>query len=111
MGYDESFDNNAADEQSIEASFDDTYQGQNTVEVHEGIEMEDYHTMDENTCSEEETYEVGEAEDVMVYDSKPGDINCWCVPTRVRGCGNFFARTVAWTKLNKCELLGSTTGM
>jgi len=217
MGYNESFDNNIANEQSIEASFDDTYQGQNTVsgdesegnfhehldgdegdyegdmleeqyspqdddmdmdmdddgegvdndyeqavaagsavaagaphsvlgtanmayediehedsltldvegdrgvEVHEGIEMEDYHdeeetleenTMDENTYNtygEEETYDVREVEDMMVHDSKPGDINCWCVPTRVKGCGNFFARTVAWTKLNKCELIGGIT--
>eukprot|EP00957_Ditylum_brightwellii_P136000 10371820-Ditylum_brightwellii.AAC.1 len=52
-------------------------EGDRGVEVHEGIEMEDYHdeeetleenTMDENTYGEEETYDVREVEDMMVHD-------------------------------------------
>ena len=51
----------------------------------------------------------------IVYDDEEylaevGEMNCYCVPTRVYGFKDFFLRTVGWTLLNKEQILGAWTG-
>ncbi len=52
----------------------------------------------------------------IVYDEEEylaevGELNCYCVPTRVYGFKDFVLRTVGWTMLNKEQILGAWTGM
>jgi len=51
----------------------------------------------------------------IVYDDEEylaevGELNCYCVPTRVYGFKDFLLRTLGWTLLNKEQLLGAWTG-
>lgn len=50
----------------------------------------------------------------IVYDDEEylaevGELNCYCVPTRVYGFKDFLLRTLGWTLLNKEQLLGAWT--
>lgn len=44
------------------------------------------------------------------YLAEVGELNCYCVPSRVYGLKDFFFRTLAWFLLNKEQLLGGFTG-
>ena len=59
---------------------------------------------DENTIP---TYNYGTEEDYM---ADVGEMNCYCVPTRVYGAKDFMFRTLGWTLLNKEQILGAFTG-
>jgi len=50
------------------------------------------------TCNEEE------------YLAEVGEMNCYCVPTRVYGFKDFMFRSLGWTLLNKEQILGAFTG-
>jgi SulP family sulfate permease len=43
------------------------------------------------------------------YLAEVGELNCFCVPTRVHGFKDFFFRTLAWLLLNKEQILGGLT--
>ena len=43
------------------------------------------------------------------YLAEVGDINCYCLPTRVYGVKDFFYRTYGWIVLNKEQILGAFT--
>ena len=44
------------------------------------------------------------------YLAEVGEMNCYCVPTRVYGFKDFMYRTLGWTLLNKEQILGAFTG-
>lgn len=44
------------------------------------------------------------------YLAEVGELNCYCVPSRVYGAKDFFFRTLAWLLLNKEQILGGFTG-
>ena len=44
------------------------------------------------------------------YLAEVGELNCYCMPSRVYGLKDFFFRTLAWFLLNKEQLLGGFTG-
>ena len=44
------------------------------------------------------------------YLAEVGEMNCYCVPTRVYGAKDFMFRTLGWTLLNKEQILGAFTG-
>jgi len=44
------------------------------------------------------------------YLAEVGEMNCYCVPTRVYGFKDFMFRTLGWTLLNKEQILGAFTG-
>ena len=44
------------------------------------------------------------------YLAEVGEMNCYCVPTRVYGFKDFVFRTLGWTILNKEQILGAFTG-
>jgi len=43
------------------------------------------------------------------YLAEVGEMNCYCVPTRVYGFKDFMFRTLGWTLLNKEQILGAFT--
>lgn len=43
------------------------------------------------------------------YLAEVGEMNCYCVPTRVYGVKDFLFRTLGWTLLNKEQILGAWT--
>lgn len=43
------------------------------------------------------------------YLAEVGEMNCYCVPTRVYGIKDFGLRTLGWTLLNKEQILGGLT--
>lgn len=43
------------------------------------------------------------------YLAEVGELNCYCVPSRVYGFKDFFFRTLAWFLLNKEQILGGFT--
>lgn len=43
------------------------------------------------------------------YLAEVGELNCYCVPTRVYGMADFMYRTLGWTVLNKEQILGAFT--
>ena len=63
---------------------------------------------------EDETYNTWEEEDKRIneeeYLAEVGEMNCYCVPTRVYGFKDFMFRTLGWTLLNKEQILGAFTG-
>jgi hypothetical protein len=44
------------------------------------------------------------------YLAEVGELNCYCVPSRVYGFKDFIFRTLAWFLLNKEQILGGFTG-
>lgn len=44
------------------------------------------------------------------YLAEVGEMNCYCVPTRVYGFKDFIYRTLGWVLLNKEQILGGFTG-
>ena len=44
------------------------------------------------------------------YLAEVGELNCYCVPSRVYGFKDFFFRTLAWFLLNKEQIIGGFTG-
>ena len=44
------------------------------------------------------------------YLAEVGELNCYCVPSRVYGMKDFFFRTLAWFLLNKEQIFGGFTG-
>jgi hypothetical protein len=44
------------------------------------------------------------------YLAEVGEMNCYCVPTRVYGFKDFLFRTLGWSLLNKEQILGAFTG-
>ena len=44
------------------------------------------------------------------YMAEVGEMNCYCVPSRVYGFKDFVFRSLAWTMLNKEQILGGFTG-
>ena len=44
------------------------------------------------------------------YLAEVGEMNCYCVPTRVYGFKDFLYRTLGWALLNKEQILGGFTG-
>jgi hypothetical protein len=43
------------------------------------------------------------------YLAEVGEMNCYCVPTRVYGFKDFMFRSLGWTLLNKEQILGAFT--
>lgn len=43
------------------------------------------------------------------YLAEVGELNCYCVPSRVYGFKDFFFRTLAWFLLNKEQIIGGFT--
>ncbi len=58
----------------------------------------------ENQKDEKEMYNEEE------YLAEVGELNCYCVPSRVYGFKDFFFRTLAWFLLNKEQIIGGFTG-
>ena len=56
----------------------------------------------------------GSAKEIMYneeeYLAEVGEMNCYCVPTRVYGFKDFMFRSLGWTLLNKEQILGALTG-
>ena len=44
------------------------------------------------------------------YMAEVGEMNCYCVPSRVYGLKDFLFRTMAWIILNKEQIIGGYTG-
>ena len=44
------------------------------------------------------------------YLAEVGELNCYCMPSRVYGVKDFFFRTLAWLLLNKEQILAGFTG-
>lgn len=57
--------------------------------------------------SQDDTKDLFNEED---YLAEVGELNCYCVPSRVYGFKDFFFRTLAWFLLNKEQILGGFTG-
>lgn len=57
--------------------------------------------------SQDDTKDLLNEED---YLAEVGELNCYCVPSRVYGFKDFFFRTLAWFLLNKEQILGGFTG-
>lgn len=77
--------------------------------------MDDY---DEEQVMADRSYTVGDgspdksAKDMYneeEYLAEVGELNCYCVPSRVYGFKDFFFRTLAWFLLNKEQILGGFT--
>jgi len=52
---------------------------------------------------------TGKVFDEEEYMAEVGEMNCYCVPSRVYGFKDFLFRTLAWIMLNKEQILGGFT--
>jgi hypothetical protein len=52
----------------------------------------------------------GKVFDEEEYMAEVGEMNCYCVPSRVYGFKDFLFRTLAWIMLNKEQIIGGFTG-
>ena len=75
---------------------------------------------DEEQVMADRSYTVGDNGDTQKdgkdiyneeeYLAEVGELNCYCVPSRVYGFKDLFFRTLAWLLLNKEQILGGFTG-
>ena len=54
--------------------------------------------------------EEGMVDGEIVEMPGPGELTCYCRPTRVLGASDFFTRTGLWFLINKEQLLNGITG-
>lgn len=65
---------------------------------------------DDNQLYDDDTIEKNPRMDEdEEYLAEVGELNCYCVPTRVYGFTDFLYRTLGWTILNKEQILGAFT--
>lgn len=75
----------------------------------EGVEVNQYEGQRSFDDATDPTYD--EESPTKIYDEEEylaevGEVNCYCVPSRVYGFKDFMFRTVAWTLLNKEQIIG-----
>jgi len=91
-----------------------TYSGEEGMEVDgltaegsvyqgEVVEQNSRYEGEEDVETEKEMYDEEE------YLAEVGELNCYCVPSRVYGCKDFLYRTLAWTLLNKEQIMSAIT--
>lgn len=67
-------------------------------------------TADRSYIADDPTIQKGnEMYDEEEYLAEVGEMNCYCVPTRVSGMKDFMFRTLGWTLLNKEQILAAFT--
>jgi hypothetical protein len=68
-------------------------------------------TADQSYIAEDPTIEKeNNMYDEEEYLAEVGEMNCYCVPTRVSGFKDFMLRTLGWTLLNKEQIFAAFTG-
>ncbi len=86
-----------------------------------GSKMSDVDDYDEEEVMADRSYAVGDGNQGIgkngkdmyneeEYLAEVGELNCYCVPSKVYGFKDFFFRTLAWFLLNKEQILGGFTG-
>ncbi len=91
-----------------------TYKSDEQDETFEGMEqaydeeaMGDY---DAQSAADLKGDARGIAYNEEEYLAEVGEMNCYCVPSRVHGFKDFLFRTLGWMLLNKEQILGGFTG-
>jgi hypothetical protein len=67
-------------------------------------------TADKSYIAEDPTVQKDDMYNEEEYLAEVGEMNCYCVPTRVSGMKDFMFRTLGWTILNKEQILAAFTG-
>lgn len=83
-----------------------------TVDAENGVDntYKEEHVVSDNFENNGAQGEGKKVYDEEEYLAEVGELNCYCVPTRVYGIKDFMFRTLAWLLLNKEQILGGLTG-
>jgi hypothetical protein len=67
-------------------------------------------TADKSYIAEDPSVQKDDMYNEEEYLAEVGEMNCYCVPTRVSGMKDFMFSTLGWTILNKEQILAAFTG-
>jgi SulP family sulfate permease len=81
------------------------------TQYEEGMEVDEFDGQDAENYEDEEAGEETQKDmyNEEEYMAEVGEMNCYCVPSRVYGFKDFLYRTMAWFLLNKEQILTAIT--